>query len=40
MQTEGMVGYYGHNAMDSRYLRDVFKKYGYGRLKDILQSVF
>ena len=33
MQTEGMVGYYGHNAMDSRYLRDVFKKYGYGRLK-------
>ena len=33
MQTEGMVGYYGHNAMDSRYIKDVFKKYGSGRLK-------
>jgi hypothetical protein len=33
MQTEGMIGYYGHNAMDSRYIKDVFKKYGSGRLK-------
>ena len=27
MQTEGILGYYGHSAMDSRYLKDVFKKY-------------
>jgi N-acetyl sugar amidotransferase len=33
MQTEGMVGYYGHNAMDSRYLKDVFKKFGTGKLQ-------
>jgi len=32
LQTEGMTGYFGHNNMDSRYLKDIFKKYGTGRL--------
>ena len=34
MQTEGVWGYYGHSAMDSKYLKNVFKKFGKGKVKN------
>ena len=33
LQTEGLMGYFGHNAMDKTYLEDVFSKNSNGRLK-------
>lgn len=40
LQTEGMTGYFGHNNMDSRYLRDVFRTFGTGRLQSYKTTSF